>query len=634
MTKLPGPGPLSSPSPRKRKDRQQQPYTPSKSTSSPMVQHGSPLASRRAAAGMPISPRATKSTGFISSAAQLPASSASLQTWQRCCSLLREAVVDPGCPAAAMVPLRPSLRRIKDDLVRVLDEAVSSHNGNASLLVLGPPGTGKTLVVERALQEICNKYNGPPTNVPPTTATTAEAPTTSAAAATAAPATATVATASISAAVRNVGVVRLNGLLQPDERTAFQEVARQLCRDFGQKFVKSATFDENLVFLKGMLHALYKCLKKVVFVVDEFQQYAKRGKQQMLYYLLDLLQDSKIQAAVIGLSSAHNVAEDLEKRVMSRVGRRRVIVTFPAPPPGADEAPGGFAGPALGPPSPGASSRGSPEGGAAAGGSAMVVDSGSGGGGADSYEGLLYDMLALHPGMTGLLVAGAGAAGGGGGGCLSAADVEAHNRGVAGALREPRVASLLSRLSLIGAPPQHLALVAEVALAAWGQQLQAAAEQQQQRGQGGGKGQGGAPPMLGAGQLEEALREVVEGPEMALFEAVKGLPVLSLVLLVAAHRLQRKGQPLCNFEMVWDEYRSIQGGRGAIAFDKKAAAAAWQGLPLSGLAHYADANVETRGRDLSYAGVVLLVGSRELEEGIRKHPHCPDAVLKFHLQEI
>ncbi len=41
---------------------------------------------------------------------------------------------------------------------------------------------------------------------------------------------------------------------------------------------------------------------------------------------------------MLGLSSAHNVADDLEKRVLSRVGRRRVLVTFPAPPdPAADE---------------------------------------------------------------------------------------------------------------------------------------------------------------------------------------------------------------------------------------------------------------------------------------------------------
>jgi origin recognition complex subunit 4 len=127
--------------------------------------------------------------------------------------------------------------------------------------------------------------------------------------------------------------------------------------------------------------------------------------------------------------------------------------------------------------------------------------------------------------------------------------------------------------------------------------------------------------------------------------------------------------------MVWDEYRSIQGRRGAIGFCKQAAAAAWQALPLSGLAHYVDTNVESRGRDLSYAGtthtcgawgppsspeprlgwvahmlgcpsttslnparrpagVALLLGAADLEKGIREHPHCPDAVMQFHKQEI
>jgi hypothetical protein len=86
--------------------------------------------------------RAAGTAGPSSSAA----ARASVETWQSCCGVLREAVVDAGSAAAALVPLRPSLRRIKDDLVRVLDEAVTSTNGNASLLVLGPQGTGKTLV--------------------------------------------------------------------------------------------------------------------------------------------------------------------------------------------------------------------------------------------------------------------------------------------------------------------------------------------------------------------------------------------------------------------------------------------------------------------------------------------------------
>ncbi len=109
-------------------------------------------------------------------------------------------------------------------------------------------------MVERALQEVCARHNG----ALAASASASAAPTTTADAPSAASAPANASAASVAASVRNVGVVRLNGLLQPDERTAFQEVARQLCRDFGQRFVKSASFDENLVFLKGMLHALYK----------------------------------------------------------------------------------------------------------------------------------------------------------------------------------------------------------------------------------------------------------------------------------------------------------------------------------------------------------------------------------------
>ena len=77
-----------------------------------------------------------------------PASSQALYTpddCQRCCDALREVLVDPGCALAAHVPLRPSLQRIQADLETVLEEAVSSQNGNVSLLVLGPSGSGKNL---------------------------------------------------------------------------------------------------------------------------------------------------------------------------------------------------------------------------------------------------------------------------------------------------------------------------------------------------------------------------------------------------------------------------------------------------------------------------------------------------------
>lgn len=124
-------------SPRKRKDWADAAQTPEET--------GTPGRAAGALDGSPMqeSPAQRGTTSIAGPSAAAPAS---VETWQRCCGVLREAVVDAGSTAAALVPLRPSLRRIKDDLVRVLDEAVTSTNGNASLLVLGPQGTGKTLV--------------------------------------------------------------------------------------------------------------------------------------------------------------------------------------------------------------------------------------------------------------------------------------------------------------------------------------------------------------------------------------------------------------------------------------------------------------------------------------------------------
>lgn len=33
-----------------------------------------------------------------------------------------------------------------------------------------------------------------------------------------------------------------------------------------------------------------RCMKTVIFVVDGFERYTRKGKQQVLYYLLDVLQ--------------------------------------------------------------------------------------------------------------------------------------------------------------------------------------------------------------------------------------------------------------------------------------------------------------------------------------------------------
>ncbi len=159
---------------------------------------------------------------------------------------------------------------------------------------------------------------------------------------------------------------------------------------FNQEFSKTASFDENLTFLRNMLTTLHFNLKSVVFVLDGFERFARaRGKQQLLYNLFDMLQHSKVQvsdlathmgsalvclqrwlfavsihssichiaqgklcaplqrlspqaqfkplclsvslcvtqAAVLGLTCAQDVMESMEKRVRSRFSHRRIILT-------------------------------------------------------------------------------------------------------------------------------------------------------------------------------------------------------------------------------------------------------------------------------------------------------------------
>jgi DNA replication protein DnaC len=58
---------------------------------------------------------------------------------------LSSRLVDCHGPQAATLQLRPSLQKVHDDLVAVLDNAVQLKQ-NASLLVIGEPGIGKTMV--------------------------------------------------------------------------------------------------------------------------------------------------------------------------------------------------------------------------------------------------------------------------------------------------------------------------------------------------------------------------------------------------------------------------------------------------------------------------------------------------------
>ena len=69
----------------------------------------------------------------------------------------------------------------------------------------------------------------------------------------------------------------------------------------------------------------------------------------------------------------------------------------------------------------------------------------------------------------------------------------------------------VAKLEVLGSPPQHLALVAEAALAAWGADLAAAEAAAAAAGT-----RAAAPVPLGASHLLTGLRGVVDAPERAL----------------------------------------------------------------------------------------------------------------------
>eukprot|EP00798_Chlamydomonas_sp_ICE-L_P030296 gene30297-35284_t len=405
--------------------------------------------------------------------------------------VVRGRLVDPMGREGSQLPLRPALQTVHDELKGIIDRA-AADGSCSSLLLIGERGVGKTLVIERALASVCaHRNNG---------------------------------------GDKTVGVVRLSGQLHLEDRAAFQETARQLCGEFKQAFSKAATYDENLIFLRGMLQELHRCMKTVVFVLDEFEKFATKGKQMLLYNLLDVLQHSKVQVKAPAASAA---------ALAPTVRGEGPLVVTPA----------------------------------------------------DTPLGVLKEILSLPAA------------------CSSAAYspmyAQRHNQAVTQALSAPAVKDSLRQLYNRRLVPSDLACIAMAAMVEWRAELETKPDAQ-----------------ISATHVHSAIlchREAHDGQSGVIAD----LSVLQLFLLVAMHRLETKSQLVFNFEMVFDEYRSMRvSSREQFDFQKPASLRAFQEL-----------RAEHKGRLLGYVGVQLHTVGMDLEEGLRKHPACPELLIRFFKQE-
>ncbi|KAL9049951.1 MAG: hypothetical protein Q9162_006923 [Coniocarpon cinnabarinum] len=200
---------------------------------------------------------------------------------------------------------------------QLLSSTITAGQGN-SLLLLGARGAGKSALVESVLDELAND----PQNVASNGSSTFH-------------------------------VIRLDGCIQTDDKLALREIWRQLGREMGvvEDDGKSRNYADTLASLLALLShptelapqsqfdmemqseqnqrstaAKDKVSNAVIFLMSEFDAFAARSRQTLLYNLFDVAQSRKAPIAVLGMSTRMDVAEMLEKRVKSRFSHRYIHV--------------------------------------------------------------------------------------------------------------------------------------------------------------------------------------------------------------------------------------------------------------------------------------------------------------------
>lgn len=135
-------------------------------------------------------------------------------------------------------------------------------------------------------------------------------------------------------------VIRLNGLIHTDDKTAIREIWRQLGRELSvDEYVTARTnsASDTLASLLALLshpeelseENVDRTANSVVFVLDEFDRFTSHPRQTLLYNLFDIAQARKAPIVVLGLTTKIDVVESLEKRVKSRFSHRYTHLALP-----------------------------------------------------------------------------------------------------------------------------------------------------------------------------------------------------------------------------------------------------------------------------------------------------------------
>jgi hypothetical protein len=177
----------------------------------------------------------------------------------------------------------------RQELLLLLERPLLKEDENVSVLMVGGRGSGKTLVLRSVLAELRGRYPDRP-----------------------------------------LSEVYLSGFSfhSQDDRGAVREIARQLHRSAPAAAAAAEaddaapkSFSESMAQLK---QSLEQRGRPIVMVLDEFDQFAARSRQMLLYNLFNVIQSVGTRVAIVGLTAAFDALNHLEKRVKSRFSQRTI----------------------------------------------------------------------------------------------------------------------------------------------------------------------------------------------------------------------------------------------------------------------------------------------------------------------
>ena len=452
-------------------------------------------------------------------------------------SWIAKSLGHPLSREANAAKVRPALQRVIE-FAHANIEGTITQGFNNSVLIVGAPGSGKTKAVSRICNQAQEKWNTSPDDP-------------------------------------RVGIVKLSGWAHSDERSAFREIARQLCESLHLQFSKTASFDENIQFFKAVLKGLKDANKAALFILEDFDMFARQQKQTFLYCLLDSLQKSDAKAVVIGTTSRYDCLDLLEKRVKSRFSHRTIVLSSPD---------------CLSQENEGLMSQASTHSQRSPGTAPSLSQDQE-----DRAHSILQSMLTIPKEYI-----------------REVRGAKLFNTSAIQALQDPKVQAALRETLSISNNLHDLANIARWSISH--------AEFYNRES-----------PGISKESLLYAFSQLKKST-VGMERSVARLSVLDLSVLIAASRVHRRqSEDFMNFEMIYHEFAAYTGsGEHVDNYSKVAAAKAFEHLIQHGfLAFPRERYGPLRRRDRFFCHVSLQVSRSEMQEGIQMHPMCPARMVQW-----